>query len=283
MLTKSRLKEIFGQYNFRPLKRYGENYLIDANIKDKMIRELAPSKDDTVLEIGPGMGALTIDIALSGARTIAVEKDKKAFLILSEIVDENYPNLTLLNGDILDYVMEETVAPGKIKVIGSLPYYITTPIIEYLIKNRPRVSIVVMLVQREVANRIMASAGTDDYSSLSCFIQYYSKPAYIHTVKRTSFYPEPDVDSSLLRLDLLSSPSVEVKDEKLLFKIIRGAFNQRRKSISNSLSRKAVLDIPKEALARLLAEVKIDPASRPETLSLEQFAKIANCLIGNTD
>jgi 16S rRNA (adenine1518-N6/adenine1519-N6)-dimethyltransferase len=135
---------------------------------------------------------------------------------------------------------------------------------------------VLIAVQREVANRLLAKPGTKDYSSISCFIQYYTKPAYIHTIRRTSFYPSPEVDSSLIRLEILNKPSVEVEDEGLFFKIIRGAFNQRRKSISNSLAREAVLDIPKENLSKVLKDIGIDPNARPESLKLSAFAKIAN-------
>jgi 16S rRNA (adenine1518-N6/adenine1519-N6)-dimethyltransferase len=276
MLTKTQLREIFRQYGFRPLKRFGENYLIDANIKEKIIEAAGVMSGDVVLEIGPGLGALTIDLAASGAAVYAVEKDKKAFAILSDLVDNRYPNLKLFCDDILKFDLAKIPHPGKIKVIGNLPYYITTPIIERLIENREMVSSVLMLVQREVADRLMAAPGSKDYSSLSCFVQYHTRPVYRHMVKRTSFYPEPEVDSSLLKLEFLEKPSVEVVDEKIFFKVVRGAFNQRRKTIMNSLSREDVLDMPKEELARLLAKVGVDPQSRPETLSLIQFASIAN-------
>lgn len=277
MLTISGLKKIFAEYGFRPLKRFGENYLVDGNIVAKIIAAVAPRRGEAILEIGPGLGALTVDLARSGARVIAVEKDPKAFAILQEIVGEDYPDLTLKQGDILDFDLAAAGA-GKITVVGNLPYYATTPIIEYLIERRGRIRAAFITVQREVANRLLAVPGTKEYSSLSCFVQYYMKPAYIHTVKRDSFYPVPEVDSSFIRLDVLDTPSVAVRDEALLFTTIRGAFNQRRKSILNSLSREAVLDLPKERLAALLASIGIDPAARPETLTLHQFASIANAI-----
>jgi 16S rRNA (adenine1518-N6/adenine1519-N6)-dimethyltransferase len=276
MLTKNQLREIFKEYDFRPLKRFGENYLIDANIKEKIIEAAGARQGETILEIGPGLGALTIDLAGSGANVYAVEKDKKAFTILSDLVDNRYPNLKIFCDDILKFDLGKIQRAGKIKVVGNLPYYITTPIIEMFIEKREMVSSVLMLVQREVADRLLAQPGTKDYSSLSCFIRYYTSPTYLHTVRRASFYPEPEVDSSLVKLDFLDKPSVEVKDEKLFFKIVRGAFNQRRKTIMNSLSRKEVLDLPKSELTAILAKVGIDPSSRPETLSLTQFAAIAN-------
>lgn len=145
-----------------------------------------------------------------------------------------------------------------------------------LINHRSAISSAVILVQREVADRLLAGPGSKEYSSLSCFVSYYTKPKYIHTVKPAAFYPEPEVDSSVVKLEFLDKPSVEVKDEAMFFKVVRGAFNQRRKTIMNSLSRESVLDIPKADLAAMLARVGIDPASRPERLSLEQFASIVN-------
>ncbi len=276
MLTIAPLKEIFRKYDFRPLKRLGENYLIDPNIRDKIIAEASLSPQDTVLEIGPGLGAITTDIARSGAGVFAVEKDKKAFSILDGMISGEFPNLKLIQGDILEFDLKSMGVSKKIKVIGNLPYYITTPIIEYLIRNGGRISYAVVMVQKEFANRLLAGPGTEDYGALSCFVTYHTKITHIHTVRRTSFYPEPDVDSSLIRLDLLDTPSVGVKDEKLLFKIIRGAFNQRRKSIINSLSREDVLNMPKDDLSGLLAGLKIDPRIRPEMLGLSEFAKLAN-------
>lgn len=276
MLTQSQLKNIFSKYDFRPLKRYGENYLIDANIKDKIIEEARLLKDDIVLEVGPGFGALTIDLAESGAQVFAVEKDKKAFAILKDILDGDFPNLRIFNEDILGFDLAKISQSKKIKVIGNLPYYITTPVIEYLVERREVVTSAVIMIQREVANRLLAGPGTKDYSSISCFVQYYTKASYVHTVKRTSFYPAPEVDSSIIRLDFLDEPSVKVKDEELFFKIVRGSFNQRRKSIINSLSREEVLGLPKGELEKILRRVSIDPSIRPENLSLSEFANIAN-------
>lgn len=278
MLTKTELKSIFGEYAFSPLKRFGENYLIDRNIKDKIIKEAGIVKTDTILEIGPGLGALTLDLAESGASVFAVEKDPKAFRILQDITSEKYPNLHLFNGDILKFDIKKNIPLKKIKVTGNLPYYITTPIIEYIIESGDVIDSALIVIQKEVAGRLKALPGTKDYGSLSCFAQYYTKPEYLHTIKRTSFYPVPDVDSSLMRLTMREEPSVKVKDEGLFFKIIRGSFNQRRKSIINSLSREAVLKVTKTSLADLLDMARVDPASRPEDLSLSDFASIANAI-----
>lgn len=278
MLTQTQLKTIFIENNFRPLKRFGENYLIDANIKDKIVAEAHLMEDDCILEIGPGLGALTIDLAKSGADIFAVEKDKKAFAILGEIIGDRFHNLKLFNEDILKFDLDKLPQDKKIRAIGNLPYYITSPIIELLIENRGRVEFFLGMVQREVANRLLAAPGSKDYSSISVFVQYFTRPFYIHTVRRTSFFPQPEVDSSIIRLDMLEKPSVDVKDEKLFFKIVRGAFNQRRKSIINSLCREEVLDLPKGDMVKILGSIGTDPAARPESLSLSVFASIANAV-----
>jgi len=279
MLTKTQLKDIFARHDFAPLKRLGENYLIDGNIKDKIISALHVSGDDLILEIGPGLGALTIDLAKTGAGIFAVEKDKKAAAILNDTAPDEFPNLKIINGDILKFDLDSVVKfPSRIKVVGNLPYYITTPVIEYILQNKGLITSAVIMVQKEVASRLLAKPGTKDYSSLSCFVQYHTRPEYIYTVKRTCFYPAPEVDSAILKLEILPKPSVQVKDEERLFKIVRGAFNQRRKSIINSLSREAVLGIRKEELAAILNNAGVDPASRPETLSLADFARIADGL-----
>lgn len=276
MLTKSQLIGLFSEYNLKPLKRFGENYLIDGNIKDKIISEARPEEGDIILEIGPGLGALTIDLAKSGARIYAVEKDRKIYALLKDIARDDFPNLELSCGDILKFDFKNIASSKKIKVVGNLPYYITTPILEWLIKNKDFIESILVTVQKEVAERLTASPGGEYYSSISCFVQYYTKPEYVYTIKRNSFYPSPKVDSSLIRLDVLAKPSVEVSDEELFFRIVRGAFNQRRKSIINSLSRKAVLNISKERLADILRLAGVEPNLRPEVLSLSDFAKIAN-------
>ncbi|MFH0764449.1 MAG: 16S rRNA (adenine(1518)-N(6)/adenine(1519)-N(6))-dimethyltransferase RsmA [Candidatus Omnitrophota bacterium] len=283
MLTKSRLLDVFSKYNFMPLKRLGGNYLIDGNIRDKIIRECRLSKSDSVLEIGPGLGALTMDLAASGARVFAVEIDKKAYAILNELAGGDYPNLKIFNKDILKFDLEKIAQGGRIKVAGNIPYYITTPIIEYLINNRHLLESAVIMVQKEVANRLLAGPGEKDYGSVSCFVRYFTRPEYIYTVKRASFFPMPDVDSSILRLTFLDKPSVSVNDEEKFFRIVRGSFNQRRKSIINSLARVEVLDMPKEKLSAILKSVGIASSARPETLGMIQFAAISNAISQSPD
>jgi len=280
MLTRSQLKDIFARYGFSPLKRLGENYLIDSNIKDKIIAAAGVGRDDTVLEIGPGLGGLTFDLARTGADVLAIEKDRKACRILKVLARDEFPNLKIFNEDILKFNLGGYAFIKKIKVVGNLPYYITSPIIELVINNRSVIESAVVMVQREVAWRILAKPGSKDYSAFSLFVQFYTQPENIYTVKRTCFYPSPDVDSCIVRLNILDKPPVDVTDEALLFRIIRGSFNQRRKSIINSLSREAVLGISKKKLASILGKAGIDPAARPEDLSITDFAKIADTVKG---
>ncbi|MFA5142851.1 MAG: 16S rRNA (adenine(1518)-N(6)/adenine(1519)-N(6))-dimethyltransferase RsmA [Candidatus Omnitrophota bacterium] len=278
MLTKTQLKEIFARYGFAPLKKLGENYLIDGNIRGKILSAAAVSKDDLVLEIGPGLGALTIDLAETGARVIAVEKDKLACKVLKELAGHSFPNLEIINGDILKFTPDAAGRGRRMKVVGNLPYYITSPVIEYILQNRRVIESAVIMVQKEVALRLLAGPGSDDYGSLSCFVQYYAHPEYVYTVKRTCFYPAPEVDSAIVKLGLFDRAQVQVKDESLFFKVVRGAFNQRRKTILNSLSRAAVLDLPKAEVEALLQTAGIDPASRPERLNIFDFARISNAV-----
>lgn len=278
MLTRTDLRKIFLKYDFHPSKRLGQNYLIDGNIKDKIISAAGIRKSDEVLEIGPGLGALTLDLAARAASVYAVEKDTRAVNILKEELGGKAPNLHLYNNDILEFDISKASLGRKLKVIGNLPYYITTPIIEYLIDNKDLIELAVITIQREVANRIMALPGTKDYGSLSCFVQYHMKAEYIHTIRHASFFPEPEVDSSILRLNFLNKPLVKVRNEEKFFAIIRGSFNQRRKTILNSLSREAVLGMPKEELGVILKGTGIDPSRRPESLSLEEFARISDAI-----
>ncbi|MDP3730666.1 MAG: 16S rRNA (adenine(1518)-N(6)/adenine(1519)-N(6))-dimethyltransferase RsmA [Candidatus Omnitrophota bacterium] len=278
MLTQTQLKAVFQKYNFSPLKRFGENYLIDGNVKDKIVAQASAEPGDTVLEIGPGFGALTFDLAANGAKVYAVDKDKKAYEILKDLVGDSLPDLRIFNEDILDFDLKKIFTGRKIKVVGNLPYYITTPVIEYVIENRAIAESALILMQKEVADRLLAPEGSKLRGSISCFVQYYTKLEYLCTINRHSFYPVPCVDSGLLKLQILDKPAYHVKDEALLFKIVRGAFNQRRKSIINSLSREAVLDIPKGELVGILKKIDIDSSARPEDLPLSSFTRIANTL-----
>jgi 16S rRNA (adenine1518-N6/adenine1519-N6)-dimethyltransferase len=280
MLSKRELQDLFTRYNFKPLKRLGQHFLIDANIKDKIIETVSPDREDVVMEIGPGFGELTSDLADNAGQVIAVEKDKLLSKILAEGELGKFPNVRLLSQDILNVDIPACAGKKRLKVVGNLPYYATTPIIVFLIENRRHIECATLTVQLEVAKRLLAEPGGKDYGAISCFVQYHTRPHYVHTISRKCFYPQPEVDSSLVRLEMRSAPAVSVRDEELFFKIVRKAFNQRRKTIANSLSSKAFGTIFKRAAVEdALARARVIPTARPERLGLQDFANIANALI----
>ncbi len=281
MFSKSELKTLFLKRHFRPAKRLGQNFLIDGNIRDKIIRALSLEEGDIVIEIGPGLGALTEGLAEKAGAVFAVEKDRLLYSILKEGVPESRANTRLILGDILDYDIPGLLPAKKIKVVGNLPYYATTPIVAYLIDNREHIESALLTVQKEVAGRFLASPGTKDYGAVTCFVQYHTEPRYLYTIKSGCFYPKPEVDSALISLKMRRSPPVKVSDEKFFFTLIRKAFNQRRKAILNSLTSKAMGEVAasREALVMALERSGINPLARPESLSLRSFAALANTLL----
>jgi 16S rRNA (adenine1518-N6/adenine1519-N6)-dimethyltransferase len=253
--------------------------LTDRNIAEKMIKACRLSIGDWVLEIGPGLGALTTSLATSVKKLIAVEKDRQVCFALSELT-KDYSNLEVMCDDFLEADLNRILAerPDKVKVIGNLPYYVTTPIIEKLIDNSGNFSSVFITVQKEVADRICARPREEDYSSLSCFVQFHMKPAILFTIGRNAFYPQPDVESAFMELSILPAPPVQVNDEAKLFAVIRAGFGQRRKTLLNSLFSSEVIKTDKAGLSALLNKIGIDPGIRAEELSLEDFALIANAI-----
>ena len=255
----------------------GQNFLIDKNMKEKILRTCSLSNGDVVLEIGPGLGTLTFDIAGSVEKLVAVEKDKKLSEILKGLI-KNQGNLQLIRQDILKLDLSSYFKGKKIKVIGNVPYYITSPILSYLIENRKFISKIFLTVQKEVARRLTASPGAKDYSPISIFTQFYTKPKVEFNIKRGVFYPEPEVDSSFVSMDVPSEPSVNVRDEKLFFHLVRTAFSKRRKTLLNSLTSGDVLGGDKDRIKFFLLNIDINPTVRPEKLSIQEFAKIANSI-----
>ena len=274
MLTKSELKSLWTKTNFTPLKRLGQNFLIDKNIRNKIVSSLDINPKDVVLEIGPGFGELTTSLAGKAKKVIAVEKDKKIVRILKE--KYSLPNnIDVIESDFLDIDIKKIASGKKVIIYGNLPYYITSPVLEKIFKSIDYVKAAYLVIQKEVADRIVAKPGTRDIGRISLFAQYHSDPEKIFSIKKDSFFPVPKVESALLRLNVLDKKRVDVENESFLFKIIKICYTQRRKIILNSLTK---LGIKKENLSRLLGDACINPQSRPEELSLEDFARITKVL-----
>jgi len=272
MLTVKEIKEILRRERIVISKRRGQNFLVDANIQRKIIQSAEINSPDVVLEIGPGLGALTEDLSRQAAEVIAVEKDKGLFKFLLQNYS-NYENLKLMRSDILD-VNFNKITNKKLKVIGNLPYYISTPIIGYLLEEqRARIKDIFITVQQEVGRRLVAKGGRKDYSALTILVQYFTTPRILFSLPKRSFYPQPKVDSVFVHLQMLTRPRVKVNSQPQFFKIVQACFQQRRKTILNSLTHK-MTNLKKDHLQQALGEGDIDTQARPERLSVEQFARI---------
>lgn len=273
--------EVLQKYNFTFQKKFGQNFLIDTHVLDKIINSAEITKDDMVLEIGPGIGTMTQYLACAAGKVVAVEIDKALIPILEDTLSE-YDNVRVINEDVLKVdiakLAEEENGGRPIKVVANLPYYITTPIIMGLFENNVPIKSITVMVQKEVADRMQVGPGTKDYGALSLAVQYYAKPYIVANVPPNCFMPRPKVGSAVIRLDRYEEPQVQVKDEKLMFKIIRASFNQRRKTLANGLKNSAELDYSKETIEEAIAELGKGASVRGEALTLEEFAKLANIL-----
>ena len=274
MLSKSNIQQLMRKFNFHPKRRLGQNFLIDKNILRKIIEVTELKQGDVILEIGPGLGALTEELVKRVKNVIAVELDKKLCQILKESL-KCHGNVEIIQGDIRKFSFS-AYRQDRFTVIGNLPYYITTPVIVYLLQQRDYISSILITVQKEVAKRLVANPGKKDYGAITCFVRYYANPSILFYIKRTSFWPQPEVDSAFIKLEPSKKPAADVLDEELFFKIIRAAFQKRRKIILNALRD----IISKERLLEIFKNMGIDPKRRGETLSLEEFARIANQCIG---
>ncbi len=274
--------EILNKYKFIFQKKFGQNFLIDTHVLEKIIKAADITKDDCVLEIGPGIGTLTQYLCENAREVVAVEIDKMLIPILADTLSD-YDNVTVINQDILKYDLNAFVMErnnGKpIKVVANLPYYITTPIIMDLFERHLPLINVTVMVQKEVADRMQASPGSKDYGALSLAVQYYAKPYIAANVPPNCFMPRPNVGSAVINLSLHEKPPVMITDEKLLFRIIRASFNQRRKTLVNGLNNSAELDFTKEQIVQALQALHISENIRGEALTLEQFAALANQLL----
>ncbi|MTI69342.1 MAG: 16S rRNA (adenine(1518)-N(6)/adenine(1519)-N(6))-dimethyltransferase RsmA [Firmicutes bacterium] len=274
-------KDVLNKHGFRLSKSLGQNFLIDGNIIDKICEGAEIENDDLCLEIGPGIGTLTQGLLERAKKVLAIEIDKKLIPVLNDTLGD-YNNLEIINGDVLKLdlknVINEKLGDKKIKVAANLPYYITTPIVMKLLEEKLNIKKIVVMVQKEVAMRMQAEPGTKDYGALSIAVQYYSNPEIVTIVPNNVFIPKPKVDSAVIALNVYDEPKVKVKDEKLMFEVVKAAFGKRRKTLANSLSSSS-LNIEKSKIKEILNSVDIDPRLRGEKLSIEQYAKIADKIV----
>ena len=273
--------EIIQKYEFMFQKKFGQNFLIDTHVLEKIISAAGITKDDCVLEIGPGIGTMTQYLAENAGHVVAVEIDRNLIPILKETLAD-YDNVTVINEDILRVdikALAEEYNGGKpIKVVANLPYYITTPIIMGLFESGVPIDNITVMVQKEVADRMKEGPGSKDYGALSLAVQYYAEPEIVTNVPPNCFIPRPNVGSAVIRLTRHKEMPVEVKDPALMFKIIRASFNQRRKTLQNGLGNAPELPYTKEQIAAAIAEMGLTPTIRGEALSLAQFAQLSDIL-----
>ena len=274
--------EVIKKYEFCFQKKFGQNFLIDGHVLDKSIAGAGVTKDDMVLEIGPGIGTMTQYLAEAAGKVVAVEIDRNLLPILQETLAD-YDNVKVIHADVLSLDLEKLVQEENggrpIKVVANLPYYITTPIIMALFEQHVPLANVTVMVQKEVAARMKSGPGSKDYGALSLAVQYYAEPYIVANVPCNCFMPRPNVDSAVIRLTRYEEPPVQVKDEKMLFKIIRASFNQRRKTLQNGLNNSSELNFTKDQIAAAIAEAGFSPSVRGEALTLEQFAKLTDILL----
>lgn len=272
---------IIKKYDFVFQKKYGQNFLIDDNIVEKIVREAGVTKDDFVLEIGPGIGTMTQILAANAREVAAVEIDDNLIPILKETLAE-FQNVTVIHNDILKVdikaLAEEKNNGRPIKVVANLPYYITTPIIMGLFESGVPIDSITIMVQKEVADRMQVGPGTKDYGALSLAVQYYAKPEIVVNVPPTCFIPRPNVGSAVIRLTRHENVPVEVRDEKLMFKIIRASFNQRRKTLANGLSNSSEIHLSKDVITSAIEKLGRGPSIRGEALTLQEFARLSNII-----
>lgn len=273
--------EIIQKYGFAFQKRFGQNFLIDPHVLDKIIRAADLTREDLVLEIGPGIGTMTQRLAEAAGKVVAVEIDPKLIPVLKETL-AGYENVRVINQDILKMDIQALVREENggrpIKVVANLPYYITTPIIMSLFEGHVPLRSITVMVQKEVADRMQAGPGSKDYGALSLAVQYYAKPYIAANVPQNCFMPRPRIGSAVIRLERYETPPVAVKDERLLFGIIRASFNQRRKTLANGLKNSPELDFTKEEIEAAIEKLGKGASVRGEALTLGEFAELSNWL-----
>lgn len=273
--------EVLKKYNFNFQKKFGQNFLIDSNILAHIVDAAEITREDCVLEIGPGIGTMTQYLCEQAREVVAVEIDKNLIPILSETLSA-YNNVTVIHEDILkvdiNRIVQEKNNGRPIKVVANLPYYITTPIIMGLFESHVPLESITIMVQKEVADRMQVGPGTKDYGALSLAVQYYARPEIMLTVPAACFMPRPNVDSAVIRLSRYQEPSVCAQNEKLMFDIIRASFNQRRKTLANGLSNASGLKVTRDQVVAALEQMGLSATIRGEALTLEQFARLSDIL-----
>ncbi|MBR6477936.1 MAG: 16S rRNA (adenine(1518)-N(6)/adenine(1519)-N(6))-dimethyltransferase RsmA [Lachnospiraceae bacterium] len=273
--------EILQKYHFNFQKKFGQNFLIDTSVLERIIAAAQITKEDCVLEIGPGIGTMTQYLAEAADKVMTVEIDKALIPVLEETLSE-YDNVTVINADFLKLDVRELaqqLGEGKpIKVVANLPYYVTTPIIMSLFESGAPLSSITIMVQKEVAERMQVGPGTKDYGALSLAVQYYAKPEIMANVPPNCFMPRPTVGSAVIRLTRHQEPPVSVKDDHHMFSLIRASFNQRRKTLANGLSNAPELHLTRDQVNEALEKMGLSPTIRGEALTLEQFAELSNLL-----
>lgn len=270
-------RDLIGRHGVRPTKSLGQNFLVDDNVLAKIAAQGDLDASDLVIEVGPGLGALTRHLAAKAGRVVAVEIDRHLLPALDEALG-GLPNVRIVHADILDCDPASLAEgwTGRVKVVANLPYYVTTPIVMKFLEEFPACSRMVLLVQKEVADRMAARPGTKDYGSLSVAVQYFAAPRRAFSVPPSCFLPAPEVDSSVVVLDVRPEPPVALADRALFFAVVRAAFGQRRKTLHNALGSSGLVPGGRSALAGMIAEMGLPPAVRGEALGMEQFAQLAN-------
>lgn len=274
----AKTKAIIQKYDFAFKKNFGQNFLIDEHVLNKIISSADITKEDTVLEIGPGIGTLTQALAKSAGKVIAVEIDKTLVPILKEVLSD-FDNIEIINNDILKTDIRALAGDTRLKLVANLPYYITTPIIMGILEQRLPVESITVMIQKEVALRMQAQPSSKDYGALSLAVQYYCEPYLVANVPQNCFMPRPNVDSAVIRLTPYDKPPVETVDEKLMFKLIKAAFSQRRKTLVNCLFNSPDFNYDKTRLGEILTSCGYDERVRGETLTLQDFARLADAFV----
>lgn len=284
LYSPATINEINKKYGIKPIKSLGQNFIIDKNIIDKIIEKSLIGKEDLVIEIGPGLGVLTAAAAEKAAKVIAIEIDENLIPILYDTLKE-YSNIEIINNDILKTDLRKILEQNKeingqriqgVKILGNLPYYITTPIIMKIMEDKVAVDSITVMMQKEVADRIVAEPGSKAYGALSVAVQYYCTVTHVANVSKEVFFPRPKVDSTVIRLDLRKEKHIQLNDEDAFFAVVKAGFGQRRKTLLNSLT--GIYGLTKDEIGTIIKNAGIDPVRRAETLQLQEFAALANMI-----